>query len=196
MKLKQCINGHYYDEDRYGDECPHCKANGLTGTVNSSQDLTEALTAVSNDEAPADTSKTQSLEDDDKTIAVDLTPDAAVEPAVGWLVCIKGNNLGRDYRLHAGRNFIGRGSDMDVSLSGDRTVSRTNHAIVVYDSKSRSYLVQPGDSKELFYVNGKVVLSSMEINAYDTLEIGKSNLLFIPLCGADFDWTKLQEEAK
>lgn len=32
----------------------------------------------------------------------------------GWLVCVKGPEKGRDYRLHHGFNRLGRSMDMDV----------------------------------------------------------------------------------
>ena len=35
---------------------------------------------------------------------------------------------GADYKLVAGRNFIGRAAAMDVSLADDDTVSRESHA--------------------------------------------------------------------
>lgn len=92
--------------------------------------------------------------------------DGATEksaPVVGWLVCTEGVNKGTDYRLHQGRNFVGRSSEMDVCILGDNTVSRSSHAIVVYDPRSNVYLAQPGSSKELFYVNDKLVLRPAEV---------------------------------
>ncbi|MCD8362855.1 MAG: FHA domain-containing protein [Lachnospiraceae bacterium] len=197
MKLKQCSQGHFYDEDRYGNDCPHCKAGSSAVNVAPS-DKTVPVDSLGNVPPtvplnPID-DPTPALQDDEKTISYgQQIADVAEEPVVGWLVCIKGNNLGRDFRLHAGRNFIGRGSNMDVCLSGDASVSRNSHAIIVYDPKSGGYLAQPGESRELFYLNGKVVLASEEVQAYDVFELGESSLLFIPLCGKEFDWNKLQK---
>ena len=109
-------------------------------------------------------------------------------PVVGWLVCTEGVNKGTDYRLHQGRNFVGRSSEMDVCILGDNTVSRSSHAIVVYDPRSNVYLAQPGSSKELFYVNDKLVLNPIELKAMDQLSIGDTKLMFVPLCSEKFHW--------
>ena len=85
---------------------------------------------------------------------------------------------------------------MDVVLSGDASVSRDRHAIVVYEPKSNIFLVQPGDSKELFYVNDEVVLSAQEIKGYDVLSVGNSKLMFIPCCSDRFNWDAVKNEEK
>ena len=53
--------------------------------------------------------------DNDKTVAVHVFENG-IEPVVGWLVCVNGEEKGRDYRLIRGRNRIGRDSDMDVTI--------------------------------------------------------------------------------
>lgn len=147
--------------------------------------------------------------DDEKTIGIKLwetparseaetapTPAAAepeVAPVVGWLVCVKGNNIGRDYRLVAGRNFVGRALEMDVCIKGDNSVSRSSHAIVVYDPRSNVFLAQPGDAKELFYINGELILSPTKLNALDKMSLGETVLMFVPLCCEEFDWSRIGE---
>lgn len=59
-----------------------------------------------------------------------------IDPVVGWLVCIKGPSRGRDYRIRSGRNGIGRSDAMDVPIAGDDTVSRENHAFLVYEPQN------------------------------------------------------------
>lgn len=117
-------------------------------------------------------------------------------PCVGWLVALGGAHIGTDYRLKVGKNFIGRNSDMDISLQGDKSVSRDRHAIVVYEPKTHMYLVQPGESSSLVYRNNEVVLNAVKLEAYDTITVGDINLLFIPLCGERFNWTDLFEQRK
>jgi len=130
--------------------------------------------------------------DNDRTLPVTADMlDGAVErpaPVVGWLVCTDGMNKGTDYRLHQGRNFIGRSTEMDVCIMGDNTVSRSSHAIVVYDPRGNVYLAQPGSSKELFYVNDALVLNPVELKAMDILSLGDTKLMFVPLCGEKFHW--------
>lgn len=117
-------------------------------------------------------------------------------PCVGWLIALGGAHLGTDFRLKAGKNFIGRGADMDVSLTEDKSVSRERHAVVVYEPKTHMYFVQPGDSSSLVYHNNEVVLSPVKLQAYDTVTVGDVNLLFMPLCGDRFNWSELLEEMK
>lgn len=112
-------------------------------------------------------------------------------PCTGWLIAINGNHLGQDFHLKVGKNFIGRDSKMDVALVGDKSVSRNKHAIVVYEPKQHLYLVQPGESSELVYLNDQVVLSPMKLKAYDKITIGEVNLIFMPLCGPEFNWTDI-----
>lgn len=111
-----------------------------------------------------------------------------LNPVVGWLVCLSGKNRGRSYELHAGRNFVGRTSDMDIMLEGDNSVSRVKHAIFVYDARGKKYIAQPGESRELFYVNEEVVLNNVAIKSFDKILIGHTQLLFIALCGENFTW--------
>ncbi len=144
--------------------------------------------------------------DDEKTVGVKLwskeedkeektiMPEADVTPVVGWLVCVKGNNIGRDYRLTAGRNFIGRAPEMDVCIKGDNSVSRNSHAIIVYDPKSNLFLAQPGDAKELFYINNELVLAATKLKAFDRMSLGETELMFIPLCGEEFNWSDIGKE--
>ena len=106
----------------------------------------------------------------------------------GWLVCIEGPGYGRSYEIHPGRNTIGRNARNDISLSGDDSVSRSNHAVIIYEPRRRNYYVQSGDAHELAYCNGEVILGSRTLSDRDTISLGRSRLLFVPLCNASFDW--------
>lgn len=117
-------------------------------------------------------------------------------PCVGWLVAISGEHIGMDYRLKVGKNFIGRDASMDVALTNDMSVSRNRHAEVVYEPKAHRYFVQSGDSSSLVYKNNEIVLTPMEIEAYDMITVGEVNLLFMPLCGEKFNWSTLIDEMK
>ena len=159
MNLMKCPNGHHYDASRFSS-CPFC---GMEGVNVGPDQTTVPLDVPVSQPGPSVATEPLSTaipDDDDRTLPVTADMlDGATEksaPVVGWLVCTEGVNKGTDYRLHQGRNFVGRSSEMDVCILGDNTVSRSSHAIVVYDPRSNVYLAQPGSSKELFYVNDKL----------------------------------------
>lgn len=116
------------------------------------------------------------------------------EPTVGWLIGISAPYLGECFELRTGKNFIGRGQDMDIVLASDTTVSRYRHAVVLYEPKARIFLAQPGDSRELFYINDKVVLNNQPLEAYDKLTIGETKLMFFPLCSSEFSWDDVEKD--
>ncbi|MFR5903066.1 MAG: hypothetical protein ACLUIO_26940 [Neglectibacter timonensis] len=45
-----------------------------------------------------------------KTVGI-IKKKIGIDPAVGFLVCVSGPHRGADYKLVAGRNFIGSGGD-------------------------------------------------------------------------------------
>ena len=128
-----------------------------------------------------------SAKDSERTVAV-LKKEIGIDPVVGWLVCIEGKEKGRDYRIHSDNNFIGRSERMDVCIRGDDTISRDNHAIISFDVRDKIYYFSPGEGRSIVRVNGKAIFSTIELKAYDTIEIGNTKLMFVPLCGEGFCW--------
>lgn len=112
-----------------------------------------------------------------------------VEPVVGWLVCISGPDRGKDYRLHTEKNFLGRSPRMDVVIENDPHVSREKHGVVVYDPKKKVFWVLPGEAAGLVYLNGEMVNAPAPLARGDTIELGYTKLMLVPLCGDQFDWT-------
>lgn len=209
MNLVKCNYGHFYDDERYSS-CPHCAApdaqddnltvpimsNPSNDAITVAMNLTAAMGQPSQSEATslADAVRDAThgnvnapISNDDKTVGF-YSSTIGKEPVVGWLVCTSGEHFGEDFKMKSGRNFIGRAGGMDIALLKDGTVSRERHAIVVYEPRENVFIVQPGDSKELSYLNGEVVLSPKEINPHDRLVVGKSELMFIPCCTSAFNW--------
>lgn len=127
-------------------------------------------------------------DDEGRTVRFSSRKEDAKEPLVGWLVGLNGEVYGEGFPLVTGRNYIGRGADMDVVLRGDPSISRNKHAIIIYEPKSRQFLLQPGESKELFYMDNKVVLDTQVMSNGCELCIGETKLKFIAFCGEDFSW--------
>jgi hypothetical protein len=108
---------------------------------------------------------------------------------VGWLVCLAGPDRGRDFRLHAEKNFVGRSSAMDVCVA-DETVSRDRHAMVIFDPKKQTFWAVPGDAAGLVYLNGDIVNAPTQMNPDDVLEVGQTKLVLIPFCGEKYSWRR------
>lgn len=78
---------------------------------------------------------------------------------------------------------------MDICVRGDETISRENHAVVSYDSIDKIYYFSPGEGRNIVRHNGKAIFQTVELNMYDRVVVGKTELLFMPLCGNDFEWS-------
>lgn len=50
----------------------------------------------------------------------------------------------------------------------------------------------PGTGKGLVYYKGDTVYSSINLTAYDEIEIGNSKFLFIPFTGKKFNWEETE----
>ncbi len=138
-------------------------------------------------------------DDDNRTVSYysqKITQPVLQEPVVGWLVCTEGKYFGQSFNLKSGRNFIGRSASMDVCLDGENSVSRDRHAVIIYEPRERMFIAQPGDSRELFYINDDVVLDNVVLKPYDVISLGKVNLMIIPCCTKEFAWEDLAKEEK
>jgi len=119
--------------------------------------------------------------------------DGGVSPVVGWLVIVSGPGTGRDLRLAHYRNRLGRDKDLEVCLDfgpgSDSAISRQANAVIHFEPESGQFLMLFDPNwKTLPRVNGKVVTSTVELNAGDLIEVGRTKLLFVPLCGPKFKW--------
>lgn len=165
MGLAKCPNGHIYNPRRYGKICPYCNMK-------------------TQDEAFAE--RPLGFEPPVEIL------EETVRPVCGWIICIEGAKVGMDYKIHEGKNFVGRGDEMDIQILGDNEINRRNHAIIVYDPKNLNTMILPGDSSGIAYLNDKPVYVPLELNPYDIINLGQSRFLFVPLCGNNFSWGDLK----
>lgn len=122
--------------------------------------------------------------------AASPTPTAApLEPVVGWLVAMAGPERGRDFRLRAERNFIGRAVENDVVIAGDPRVSRLRHAIVTFEPRKRVFYLSPGDASGLVYLNDELLDKTTPIGPTDVIEVGDTTLKLVPFVTAEFNWS-------
>lgn len=160
--LIRCQNGHMFSSRRYGTVCPYCNIETAT-------------------REKQETGKTE-IEVEE---ALFLQEE---NPVCGWIVCVEGPRRGKDYKVMAGKNFVGRADDMDIQILGDNKISRRNHCVIVYDTKQNKTVLLPGDSNGIVYLDKGAVYVPTDLKAYDVIEMGESKFLFIPFCGDHFRW--------
>lgn len=180
MKMERCMSGHLYDPAKY-EACPYC---GSSAALKEPAPQAPQPPLGKNNRPQVMPKKADSK---GKTVAF-WERKLGIDPVVGWIACIEGPDRGKDYRLKTEKNFVGRGEDMDVSIMGDDTISRQNHAIISYNPKKRNFMLLPGTGNGIVYLNDEEVYVPQLLNIYDIIEMGKSKFIFIPLCGECFEW--------
>lgn len=197
MPMIRCSQGHFYDDTKHSS-CPWCGVPNLdvAATVPVAGSDTPRTVAISRNEGslsqesrtvPLFSKERAAPGQEGKTVSI-VRKQTGIDPVVGWLVCIEGAEKGRDYRIHSEKNRIGRAENMDIVLKGDDTISRENHAYVVYNPKKKTFRIEPGEGRGLIYVNDDEVIGSAELNPYDIIEIGECKYTFASFCGDRFDW--------
>lgn len=209
MAFAECGNGHLYDPEQYA-VCPYCNGGGnrIEFAASGSSDIgktapvgggfgggrqstPEALFAggeIGATVAPSDyKSKHKEEEDSLKTVGI-FQKSMKLEPVVGWLVCIDGPDKGKDFRIYARNNTIGRNEKMDICIKGDTTISRENHARLAYDGKHNNFHLIPAESTNNIYINDEPIYLPTKLESYDLIELGDSKFTFVPLCCEKFTW--------
>lgn len=170
MAVVRCKKGHYYDAEKFS-QCPHC------GIYSDDEDDKTIAFQPSLD-----------LSENDKTISI-ITDKNGADYIAGWLVCIKGPEKGRDYRLYHGFNRIGRNHNLDVAVMEDSAISREASLAVVYDDRQNQfYAVQQSGGSA--YLNGLLLEGTKVIKTGDLIEIGKSEFEFIAFCREGRVWER------
>lgn len=196
MKLTRCDNGHIYNGAVH-KECPYCTTGGNKDiNMSGANDFTSEMkgnTAAAPAEkrsggaAPSNNVMDSIEPDSDKTVAY-WVGNMDIDPTVGWLVCVYGQDKGKDFKIRSEKNFIGRNEEMDICIKGDKSVSRRNHCIISYNPKQRNFMIIPGDGTGIVYVQNEAIYSPRTLESFDSIEIGESKFVFVPLCGEHFDW--------
>lgn len=198
MNLQRCPQGHFYDADAY-PRCPHCDGSlaSNTGGITAPYDPNPPMPIRSNDETlsinPDGSGGSADKSDIDSEKTIGYYSDSGINPVVGWLVCTAGKNRGKEYRLVVGSNFIGRNKENNIALTGETSVSRSKHAVVVYEPKQNVFIALPGEATELSYVNDEVVLNAKPLKKNDRIKVGNVELMLIPCCDESFSWPQGNE---
>lgn len=199
---RTCSAGHVYDADQFAS-CPYCNRNtraiqfgataapagyGATtapagcGAAPAGRDDTIGQTVM-----PEAIRRRMEQEKDNRTVG-EFKRKLGYEPVVGWLVCVEGPEVGKDYRLFGRINSIGRAEGNDVVLAQEHTVSQKNHVRLAYDAKHNNFQLIPGEGTNVTYLNDEPLYVPQKLNAYDVLEMGATKLIFVPLCNERFRW--------
>lgn len=115
------------------------------------------------------------------------------DPVVGWLVIIGGPGLGSFRPIFEGNNTIGRAAGQRIPIDfGDDAISSEEQAFLRYDSVDRQFLLVPNLAKtNVISVNEAKPTSAVKLAAMDVITMGRTQLVFVPFCGDDFDWSDL-----
>lgn len=118
------------------------------------------------------------------------------DPVVGWLVVVGGPGMGAFRPIFEGNNTIGRASTQRIPLDfGDDAISSEEQAYIRYDGNERSFLFVPNLAKtNVVSVNSKRPTGAVELSAMDLITIGRTQVAFVPFCGAEFDWSEIADK--
>jgi len=117
------------------------------------------------------------------------------DPVVGWLVVVGGPGLGAFRPIFEGNNTLGRSPSQRIPIDfGDDTISSEEQAYIRYDSGDRTYLLIPNLAKtNIVTLNDKKPTAAAPLQAMDLITVGRTQLVFVPFCGPEFDWGDLGE---
>jgi len=117
-------------------------------------------------------------------------PTKSVKFPVGWIVVADGPGRGESFTLLAGMSQIGRGEDQAIQLDfGDNSISRTNHAAIVFDTDTKEFLLGHGGKSNIVRLNDKPLISNETLKTGDIIRIGETVLRFVALCDKSFNWS-------
>ncbi len=138
-----------------------------------------------------DADRTRLVRGKAKTKAVDFFQD----PVVGWLVIVAGPGLGAFRPIYEGNNSVGRSTSQRIPIDfGDDTISNEEQAFIRYDSADRAFLLVPNLAKtNIVALNDRKPTGAVALTAMDLITMGRTQLVFVPFCGAEFDWAELTD---
>ncbi len=117
------------------------------------------------------------------------------DPVVAWLVVVGGPGLGSYRPIFEGNNTVGRAPTNRVPLDfGDGAISSEEQAYIRYDAADRSFLFVPNLAKtNVVSINDKRPTGAVELESMDVIVMGRTQLVFVPFCGPEFDWSEITE---
>lgn len=200
--MKQCANGHIYDEKR-SSECPYCNNEGAVNVQAAFPKTTPVSGGSDNSPFPPTVpvgkndsgvlSGGSNVEKVNKSMSATIAlgqNECGINPVRGWLVAVDGDKKGISFELHGEQNSIGRGSNFDVNLSFDKAVSSDGNAVIAFDSANGKFFISPifGKSKNNVHYNNNMLLMPAELFDYDKIQIGSFTYVFRSFCNDLFSY--------
>lgn len=186
MATKKCANGHIYDPNVYGDNCPFCPSSE---TVNINEG---GHTRVNNDQYNGSTDATRPTQpvnpEEDfggGTVIRHVEPGytnvsgGSNRKLVGLLVCYDLNTYGQVFNIYEGRNMIGRKATVDIPISCDQQIS-TEHLLILYREAEGVFWCTDNKSSNGTFVN-EVFQNETQLKTNDVIRIGSTRLIFIAI---------------
>lgn len=209
MSMVRCKAGeHFYDNEMH-NECPYCKNESGKAKGGGAGESTEQNFDLPGQKHRRPSEGTKQIDPSEvgdfsgggeggETKMVWPGGDKKSEdgekiesfnPPVGWFVIIDGPGKGNDLKIYNGYNSIGRDVKSRIRVDfGDDSISREKHASIIYDFESNAFFLAHDEGKTLTKLNGALVTGATPMNSYDQIKIGKTTMVFVPLCTDHFTW--------
>lgn len=193
MAKRTCVNGHQYESNIYGDNCPFCPSQenkthvnttsfgdegGHTRVLGEETDLkkTEFIGNAAGDAMPMGGGATV-IRRADRT---GLQADGGGRRLVGLLVSYSVNPLGEVYKIYEGRNVIGRSATSDIPVPTDSNMS-SQHLLILYREAENIFWAVDQNSSNGTYINGAFVSDRIQIKTNDIIVVGGTRFVFLAI---------------
>ena len=132
-------------------------------------------------------------EPETKDLGAPPAEQAAAAPrqglVTGFLVIIDGPGQGEFAPVSEFVNSVGAGAEQSVRLDfGDDAIASVNQCLVTYDAADRVHTLHHGGGAEPTRLNDETVREPARLRPGDRIGLGRTTLMFVPVCGDGFGW--------
>ncbi len=201
MATTTCPNGHRYDSNIYGSNCPFCPSQeGRTRVADGGTNPTRKVeSGIASDFGDTPTIPMQNQPTGGHTIirqrgsaTSNITQDRRM---VGLLISFSRNPAGEVFKVYEGRTTIGRDSACDISFPEDSNMS-ANHLLIQYVEAKGAFRAQEygQGSANGTYVNGQVYVLGdvIDLKNNDVIILGSTKFVFLTIPSIIFNSPEVQ----
>lgn len=201
MPKKVCPNGHVFNSDLYGDECPICHqsasnsygegqpgaampphsgmgAEGHTHIVTPQQPGQGPVFMTGGADPVGETKmrKTEPAVSSRRTV---IKGQQQGRKLVGFLVSYNRNPMGVSFNIYEGKNLVGRDAKCDIRVAEDSQMSGV-HMSIVYRGVDNKFKFRDEQSSNGTFIN-KQLIDEGELQNYDIVRLGGTVFIFIAI---------------